>query len=235
MKIKAFTLAEVLVTLTIIGVVSSMTIPTLMNKNKEVQTISVLKNTYSTLSNAIRRSEIENGKIDEWSVGEGYNEGSQIFINYIIPYLKDIKKCKTQEKGCFAEEYKTLNGSNFAQWNNPNTSSYTNAIILNNGVSVSFFSYPEGTSSTSSNAFASITVDINGLQKPNKAGVDLFYFYIDTRGLFPTSDKTRTGEWDINKSCNIKSSWDRNGLGCTAWVVYKGNMDYLKRTVSWDE
>ena len=46
-KIKfAFTLAEVLITLGIIGVVAAMTIPTLMQKYYEKQTVAKLKETY---------------------------------------------------------------------------------------------------------------------------------------------------------------------------------------------
>lgn len=47
-----FTLAEVLITLGIIGVVAAMTMPSLIASHKEKETVSKLKKVYSTLSNA---------------------------------------------------------------------------------------------------------------------------------------------------------------------------------------
>jgi prepilin-type N-terminal cleavage/methylation domain-containing protein len=54
-KTKAFTLAEVLITLGIIGVVAAMTLPTLIqnHKNRELQT--QFKKSYSTLSQILQK------------------------------------------------------------------------------------------------------------------------------------------------------------------------------------
>ena len=54
-KLKAFTLAEVLITLVIIGVIAAMTIPTLMNNTNNQELVSRLKKTYSELSQATNR------------------------------------------------------------------------------------------------------------------------------------------------------------------------------------
>lgn len=61
---KAFTLAEVLITLGIIGVVAALTLPTLIqtNKNKEVET--KLQKIYSVMKQAILMSELDNGPRD---------------------------------------------------------------------------------------------------------------------------------------------------------------------------
>ena len=71
MKHKAFTLAEVLITLGIIGVVASMTLPTLVGKYKKVQTISQLKKTYTVLNQAFRHSEADNESSLYWNVDNG--------------------------------------------------------------------------------------------------------------------------------------------------------------------
>ena len=57
-KKSAFTLAEVLITLGIIGVVAAMTITTLLAKYQEKQTVTKLKQTYSILSQAIRSVQV---------------------------------------------------------------------------------------------------------------------------------------------------------------------------------
>ena len=61
-----FTLAEVLITLGIIGVVAAMTIPTLMTNYQKKSTATQLKKTYATISNAVRLSEEENGELSGW-------------------------------------------------------------------------------------------------------------------------------------------------------------------------
>ena len=61
MKIRAFTLAEVLITLGIIGVVAAMTLPSLMNKIQKRDTAARLKKFYSAMNQAINRSTVDNG------------------------------------------------------------------------------------------------------------------------------------------------------------------------------
>lgn len=63
---KGFTLAEVLITLGIIGVVAAITIPSLISNYQKKSTVTQLKKTYATISNAIRLSEDENGELSGW-------------------------------------------------------------------------------------------------------------------------------------------------------------------------
>src|SRR5574344_1226697 len=60
----AFTLAEVLITLGIIGVVAALTIPTLINSYQEKATITALKKFYSVASQACLLAKVENGEIN---------------------------------------------------------------------------------------------------------------------------------------------------------------------------
>ena len=62
----AFTLAEVLITLGIIGVVAAMTLPSLIGNYKKKQTVTQLKKSYTVLSQAVKMSELKNGSIDYW-------------------------------------------------------------------------------------------------------------------------------------------------------------------------
>ena len=61
LKQKAFTLAEVLITLSIIGVVAAMTVPTLMSNTSNQQHVTALKKAYSTLSNAMKMMPVNLG------------------------------------------------------------------------------------------------------------------------------------------------------------------------------
>lgn len=58
-KKKAFTLAEVLITLGIIGVVAALTMPSLMSNYRRKVAETQLKQTYSILLNAVTKGEQE--------------------------------------------------------------------------------------------------------------------------------------------------------------------------------
>ena len=66
LKRAAFTLAEVLITLGIIGVVAALTIPSIVShfRKKEVET--KVAHFYSVMNQAIAQSEVENGPKDTW-------------------------------------------------------------------------------------------------------------------------------------------------------------------------
>lgn len=66
LKKRAFTLAEVLITLGIIGVVAALTMPTLIANYQKKATVTKLKKFYSLMNQAIQRSEAENGEITNW-------------------------------------------------------------------------------------------------------------------------------------------------------------------------
>jgi len=65
-KRAAFTLAEVLITLAIIGVVAAMTIPTLVQSYKKQVIETKLTRFYTTMNQAIRLSEAHNGSVTTW-------------------------------------------------------------------------------------------------------------------------------------------------------------------------
>ncbi len=86
-----FTLAEVLITLGIIGVVAAVTMPTLIAKYQKHVTETRLKKSYSLINQAIKMSEIDNGLVKYWNkdLGENYGDNTQKFAEkYLLPYLK---------------------------------------------------------------------------------------------------------------------------------------------------
>ena len=91
---KAFTLAEVLITLGIIGVVAALTMPALIAKYKEKETIVRLKKAYSMMSQAYQLAINENGAPENWNlIAQASPEGAENFLNTIAPYLKITKNC----------------------------------------------------------------------------------------------------------------------------------------------
>lgn len=93
-----FTLAEVLITLGVIGVVAVMTMPTLIQNHQKQETVTKLKKVYSLVNQAIKMSEAEYGDIEHWDITEcayketcTYDEAVAGFNKYIGKYLKIIK------------------------------------------------------------------------------------------------------------------------------------------------
>ncbi len=90
---KAFTLAETLITLGIIGVVAAMTIPNLMQKNFERKAIATLKETQSIISQAIRMAEEEYGDVSGWDIKAANQETAEKIANNLKPFLKLASDC----------------------------------------------------------------------------------------------------------------------------------------------
>ena len=217
----AFTLAEVLITLGIIGIVAAMTMPSLIQNYQEKATVTRVKKVYNVLSTALQSAYFENGKYNE---NENVNDSGQTFYEYISPYLKFQKYCGT-EKGCWPDvTIKHLHGENWA-----NLDSYQNYIkaILADGTLFQFYRNGE------------IRVDVNGFKGPNTVGRDIFYFAIKDDKVIPIGLQNEKDNSDgadkFNKYCNISSSIDYNGIACTGWVITNENMDYLHcDDLSWD-
>ena len=88
LKNNGFTLAEVLITLGIIGVVSALTIPSLVQKYNDRVTINKLKKIYSIYCQAYQRAITDNaGYYKEWSEMPIY-----VFQNYLNVTEKGVRK-----------------------------------------------------------------------------------------------------------------------------------------------
>ena len=214
---KAFTLAETLITLSIIGVVAAMTVPTLQAKYTEQITVNKVKKFYSLLSNAYVKAIAENGHPDTWGIdGTGKEQGQKLFEILVAPSFKIAKDCGFDNtKKCMTDsDYKWLNGNNIRNWYAGNSGGmYYYKIVLEDGSSVWF----RGDQDVYINAF----IDVNGPRTPNQWGKDLFSFAVKDGKLIPSGTPGYRNSFD--DACNSKTS----GFGCAAWVVYKHNLEYL--------
>lgn len=195
-----------------------MTIPTLMTKIQEHQTVSKLKETYSILSQAIRLAGEEQGYPDEWGLSGRDARSGAIIAKKLKPYLKIAVDCGMASDGnsnCFSQESYLLNGK-FKMVNA--VSKYL--VVLLNGTSVAF----EG--AISDNLYMYFYVDINGKSKPNTWGKDIFEFsYREGIGLVPSGHPTNSSN-SYKIHCKDMNS---TGWGCAYYVLNFGKMDYLKR------
>ena len=91
----AFTLAEVLITLTIIGVIAALTIPNLMQKWEEAHTVAGVKEAYAIFNNAFKAMIAEEGQLTDWAWPEngfGDSRSNFEFPNYLTEKLKPYLK-----------------------------------------------------------------------------------------------------------------------------------------------
>lgn len=234
---KGFTLAEVLITLGIIGVVAALTMPSIIARQNEKATVARLKKVYSVLNQAYLRAKEEYGPVSTWKVGisgtevdeEGNSQLNEIAIQNsdilherLGKYLNVVKFCKASDTTC--EKYDTmytLDGTvsvkDFA---------HIPFTYLNDGT-VIFEGWLVG------GGTSDFAIDINGKQGPNTMGKDIFYFILTDKAILPYG-MDGSNYRPFETYCNTQSSNGANGYGCTAWVLYNENLDYLHcNDLSW--
>ena len=245
----AFTLAEVLITLGIIGVVAAMTMPSLITNYRVKETVSKLKKVNTIFNNAFLQAKEENGEISDWGLSNSTldtdtddgsiansNYGRDKFLEILSKHLKTISMCKYSDNSC--EVYRPTN----LQGDIDNSDSYSNRLVLADGTIIGHLYLNNTACNTNwgsgalSQSCGSFKVDLNGSKKPNMYGKDIFQFDITANGIVPSGIATDISGNNFEESC-IKSDSRMNGVGCTGWVIYNENMDYLKcpEKLGWDK
>lgn len=225
LKKAAFTLAEVLITLGIIGVVAAMTMPSLIQNYQEKATVTKLKKCYSLVSQAYVSILNDEGGSDTLQAGDDLE-----MMEKFGKYLKYQKTCG-RNKGCFPNvTYKSVTGNGYSKWEDDTTD--RSRAILTDGTLIMFnksaMRVGEG-----NYLYAQIYVDINGFKGPNQLGRDFFYFYINPEKIVPGGAKALEEKNEGQKF--TKNCIQQNGYACAAWVIYNENMDYLHcKDLSWD-
>lgn len=207
----AFTLAEVLITIGIIGIVAQMTIPGLVSDYKKKLTAIQLKKLYSTVNQALNLSIAANGDIKNWAwPAAPDNANMTTFVNtYVTPYFIVQKNCGWESWGggvChtsrayYLDKTTTFGASGLT-------------FILGDGTLISM--------STTAPGGARIFMDLNGNNPPNIVGKDVFHLVIMPGGkllFYPgwwdpittkRSDIVGTGDYACNKSANSNA-----GISC---------------------
>jgi len=201
-----FTLAEVLITLGIIGVVAAMTIPTLMNKTNDAELKAGWKKDYSVFSQATIQMASDNGG----SLNGLFTSDGDIVDKYAA-YVKQSKICADSiVEGCRAAVVQSPNSMG------TNGLSDGKGLVLSDG---SYFQPWLGETACDQSigspiAFyrcAGAVVDVNGAKRPNVFGKDVFVFHILENKLLPygaQGDNTR------NPATSCTDTGD--GQGCSA-------------------
>ena len=226
-----FTLAEVLITLGVIGVVAAVTMPMLTVRVKEQQRVSQLKKAYSVLNQAYLRATQKYGPAENWDLvitdtGTTDEEGDPIY-DYsgsvkALNYLAEFMNAKRGDENLFFAVYNlhgVLRNDKFEMPNDRYVYLNDNTVLYTGWVNID-------------GAF-DLVVMFSDCLKNGKCtlGKDLFYFIMTSdNGILPKGLQYSNSKYDITpfeSACNKKLDVALNGLSCTAWVIYNGNMDYL--------
>lgn len=225
MKNYAFTLAEVLITLGIIGIVAAMTLPTLIQKNNEKSTIISLKKIYSVIQQAFVGLSFEHGTPENWDIDDNIE-----FRDLMGEQLKLVKRCAPMEEGCWYNEFTKMifGGKSENLLGNDNYST----AILSDGTIMAFDNFDKNCDifhSSGAAACGQIIVDINGFKKPNQWGRDVFAFIVAKDRIIPRGWPEGAGVQSFQQHClNV-------GHSCAGWAIINENLDYLHcNDLSWD-
>ena len=177
---KGFTLAEVLITLAIIGIVAALTIPTLIQNYQE--------RAWNTASQVFQRKLEESLKVmNTQGTLAGYSS-TEAFVNELSKHIKITKVCKNDDiTSCFADKVywgaeneeidmtKIKTSKNFGQ---DNWDTETIGLQFANGVNAVVAYNPDCHQDPYSNQIIgsdclAILYDVDGFKNPNTSGKDL--------------------------------------------------------------
>ena len=217
MKKLGFTLAEVLITLAIIGIVAALTIPTVVHKYQQKAQYTAFMKMYNTLQTALQLSVGENGDYSTWN----HSNTEANFKKYLGDYLKVASYCSSDPSKCGITQDLSLKALNSSE-------SYTYISYVEEGDFNTVLTLQDGALLMASidSEFFQIMADLNGAKGPNTLGRDLFIFVIDatdegTKILLPGYDNTSE---EIISGCTTTAA--SGGLTCGQRLLLEGKMDY---------
>lgn len=203
-KKRAFTLAEVLITLGVIGVVAAITIPGLMSTYRKKQLEMQIKANYSIIQQAIRFADYDDVSYD-MAIKDGSDDSIKEWFNsFLGSHLKVEQFCSNGKAGCWHKKGVVKNLLGAAPRYEMENGIGGNIITfkLSNGA---YFDV-DGNSATDMASFGIDTdsdgltfyFDANGDRKPNRLGKDIQIMVWTDKGLVPAGYNRTSAEVDAN-------------------------------------
>ena len=177
----AFTLAEVLITLGIIGVVAALTMPALINNIQDRQFRAMFKKQVSIIFQAIQKVISEDGEF--YIVNAPNTNYTQEMRTNLCKIMKELKTVKSGVDCSTIQSNRTVMWHKIYQWyNKKGEGQYLNGgnDSLNGYTGLSFL-MADG-ALINYNCWNEFFIDVNGYKGPNTIGRDIFYFYLPING-----------------------------------------------------
>ncbi|MBQ3311578.1 type II secretion system protein [bacterium] len=236
----AFTLAETLIVMGIIGVVAALTIPNVNKNTGEAEKVAKFKKLYAELNEAHNRATAIYGPVEKWFVNDDNSYvWSARYFNRISEFLKIQKNCGcynarcgvTATTGCMYNDgngkYKYLYGSeqNYLF----DGTSYPRAILANGASFMVDVVFKLCNADDKQINCGYLHLDIDG---PNKGkhtwGIDFFQLEITKEGIKPA-------RYSSEYLASHMSRITYGGYDAGQWIMDFGNMDYLNTKDHTDE
>ncbi|MBQ3641190.1 type II secretion system protein [bacterium] len=232
---KGFSLAEVLVALTVIGVVAAITVPIIHKSADDEITVTKVKKFHSTMANAIRRASADNGPIRSWSKynhSGGWNETSaETFWLYLKPYINYMNDNCGSGQCYHPVSMKLLNGGPWPA--SYGTDIRYKKVVLSDGSVMWFRTHnnDSGEMCPSDGGYPHVCAvfwyDVNGDKAPNTLGKDIFVFYLKQDNYTPNEGGMSQEILTMRAHKNPNQCKGGEGWNCAAYILEHGNMDYL--------
>ena len=211
---RAFTLAEVLITLAIMGTIMAITVPTLISTTNRNTYVNGLKKTYGMLDMATNQLMVNNsGTFANLGTGSTW----VLEILYTYDSILDFENEGFSGAGVYgfawANSTNKLSGGAAVESFDPTA---TVGIVLTDGTYILFLGGSNSCTaagvsvnlpyaSDPNHLCGTIYVDVNGIKGPNTFGRDMFVFLVGSNGIHPGGDP-HTKYNDLSLNCN-PSEW----------------------------
>lgn len=247
----AFTLAEVLITLVIIGSVAALIIPPLINSSKNAVTLNAVKKNYNMLSNAFKLFAIEYNCVGDlgscktpanplkgvYCAGSGMSCDTRnpLYIGKAIaPFLRYSQDCGFGGVGCAQTHQHALHSLvGIVTGNADNHGTYefllSDGTVLEFADSIGNYNCDADYSAVGTGRFHNsvcgyILADVDGQKGLSQYGRDIFMFIVLADGtIYPAG-----GPDFIYNYCDPKSSTGSgtNGFGCAYRILTENAINY---------
>ena len=193
---KAFTLTEILITLSIIGVIAALTIPAVLKGYRERVYSSQLKKTVAQIENAAKAIMTDEHAQSFYETSasmkrndEDLSVGAPYFLRNYFKVARDCVGASVTNCGAKEDSYKSIKGASIPHFG------YGDCILTVNGAAICMWNAEEV-------ANTSLGVDINGSDAPNIVGIDTFVFYFKNNGFLEDIDT------DVSKCGVNQNEWN---------------------------
>ncbi len=232
-KKTGFTLAEVLITIALLGVIAALTLPSLANNVSAIQLSSALKTSQATISDKI---DAGMALEDVQSVRDLKAFEHPENLNLIYEGLGKYLRLDTVEESHTVFSMK--DGTQVAVWPKENIRQInTKAFIYlqdyeNEEISPGAFIVKQNGGKVLRKS-AKVFIDVNGYTKPNRFGYDVYEYYLAQDGrlypvggsdvsLFATAGASEeTANWSSGQE-EYRCDWDSIGYGCAGRIEDEG-------------
>ena len=215
MNKKGFTLAEVLITLSIIAVISVLTIPSVVKNYRYKTYAASAQKIYSQLNDAVSSIMLDEmaTRFDATTAGVKYNctadkeTGACYFLRKYFKIANDCPGRATYGSKCLAKAYTTLSGESVPRFYGDHCAQTTNGATI-------CMEYTTGS------GVLHYVFDVNGPGQPNIVGLDVY-----TGRIAPETGEVQPWGTD-ESSCSVKmNDWGHvgdYGQGCLYKLIKNG-------------